>query len=465
MARYESKEKDKLLSALNKLYAIMVSLVTLEETAQKLTDALAFEFGFKAGVLSLIDKKTNTLKRVAVSHTEAGLIGLRMLPIPYHQIGIPLTNEHNLLVRAIKVKEPQITKSMYDLFVPSLEKELVDKLQSLMGITNSLVYPIFSKQEVIGTMIFSIGGNDKNLTNFQKEAITRVLKVVGLVIDRIYMYEELENVSKSLSTANKKLKELDQLKDDFVSIASHELRTPMTAIRSYAWLALNKPDVPLTAKLKKYLERTLISTERLINLVNDMLNISRIESGRVEIVPEPFDIIRFVDDVIEEVEAKASEKDLSVEVQKTPLPTVFADPDKVHQVLLNLVGNSLKFTPEKGKIVISFFSDGKTVDVSISDNGVGIEVDDMARLFTKFGRLDNSYVAAATSGGTGLGLYICKMLIEKMGGRIWARSEGKGRGACFTFTLPVASKEVLTHPEKFTVRAQGEAKPLEPVAI
>lgn len=282
----------------------------------------------------------------------------------------------------------------------------------------------------------------------------------------VTLTQEVEKATRDLKTANLKLQELDKLKDDFVSIASHELRTPMTAIRSYVWMALHKADIPLSQKLQRYLYRTLISTERLINLVNDMLNISRIESGRVQITPQVFDIQALVKEVFTEVDIKAKEKNLQLKIVEDPtLPKVFADPDKVHQVLLNLVGNALKFTPANGVITLSFFSDGKEVEVLVKDSGVGISKEDLAKLFTKFGRLESSYEHSSSTGGTGLGLYICKSLINMMKGRVWATSEGVGKGTTFIFTLPVASAKVLANAEKYHIKPQGEAKGLEPVSV
>lgn len=281
----------------------------------------------------------------------------------------------------------------------------------------------------------------------------------------VILSEEVKRATQDLQHANFRLKQLDQLKDDFVSVASHELRTPMTAIRSYAWMALNRPDIPLSEKMKKYLSRTLISTERLINLVNDMLNVSRIEAGRIEIRPQVFDILALVNEIVSEVEPKADEKMVRLQVVNTTTAKLFADPDKVHQVLLNLIGNALKFTPTDGTIAISFFTDGKVVEVLVKDSGVGISREDLSKLFRKFERLDNSYVAAATSGGTGLGLYISKSLIELMHGRIWATSEGLGKGTTFAFALPIATKEIMDQAQKFTFKPEGETKSLEPVAL
>lgn len=250
-----------------------------------------------------------------------------------------------------------------------------------------------------------------------------------------------------------KLEFVDKIRDDFVSIASHELRTPMTAIRSYAWMALHKSDMALSKKLEKYLVRILISTERLINLVNDLLNVSRIEARKIEINPEALDLISITKDVVDEVYySKSVSKDIKFTILETKLPKVLAEPERLREVLLNLMGNSVKFTPSGGTITISFFTDGKVVETSIKDTGVGILKEDLGRLFQKFAKLDSSYVSISTSGGTGLGLYISKNLVELMHGKIWASSEGLGKGTTFTFSLPVASKELVSHAEDFNVR-------------
>ncbi|MDD5416051.1 MAG: HAMP domain-containing sensor histidine kinase [Candidatus Daviesbacteria bacterium] len=296
------------------------------------------------------------------------------------------------------------------------------------------------------------------------EAINK--KLTALTLDNIKINQELHRALNLLEEANQKLKALDKTKDDFVSVTSHELRTPMAAIRSYAWMALHRSDIPLSKTLEKYLVRVLISTERLINLVNDMLNISRIESGRIEISPEPIDVLSLIRDIVDEVYySKSEEKNIQFIVSEAKVPKAFADPEKLRQVFLNLVGNSLKFTPNGGKISFDFFSDGKTVEISVSDTGIGISREDLSKLFHKFGRLDTSYTAAATSGGTGLGLYISKNLVELMHGRIWAKSEGANKGTTFIVSLPVATPAVLKDINKYQVKPKGEAKGLEPTAI
>ena len=337
-----------------------------------------------------------------------------------------------------------------------------DRLPILHSVT---VCPIRFVKRVSGIMILGSSRSPEQVTIDELELLQLISYLIGMAFRLEDTQTSITSTTQQIYKMNAQLHQLDKLKDDFVSVASHELRTPLTAIRSYAWMALNRSDVIITEKMKRYLGRTLISTERLINLVNDMLNISRIESGHVEILPQQFDMRDLIKDIIIEVEAKAKERGILVSMIDTPLPKVFADPEKVRQIVMNLVGNALKFTPPSGAIAISFFTDGKTVDTAIKDSGVGISPDDLVRLFKKFGRLDNSYISSATSGGTGLGLYICKTLIDLLHGRIWARSEGVGKGSSFDFSLPIATPDVLANAEKYTIKLGGNAKVLEPVVV
>lgn len=252
----------------------------------------------------------------------------------------------------------------------------------------------------------------------------------------ITLREEVDKATKELQDANEKLKQLDKLKDEFVSIASHELRTPMTAIKSYVWLLINDKDEKLSEKQKIHLDRTYESVERLIALVNDMLNVSRIESGRILITPKATDMEKLIQAIIAELLPKAKEEgiDLSLEKDSETLPQALADPDKTREVLINLLGNALKFTPENGKVKISLSLKDNMILTQISDTGAGMRPEEIPKLFQKFGIL-NDFLTKKNTQGTGLGLYISKSIIELQGGKMWAESEGENKGSTFSFTL------------------------------
>lgn len=447
---------DRILNAARKLYKVVSGDTNIEQAFVQVVDVTNKELNLGLCLLGHLNNEKNQIDKIFFPL--GGSIG------QFQSAPIDIKESSSLIARAIREKQSFI----------SFDKLLVfgQEVSLNLSFNSIFVYPVTTSEEVVGVFILFSNKHPNNMAKFELEIIGDYVDLVGLIIGNSKLLTSLKenkesfaSMTKQIYTMNAKLHQLDHLKDDFVSVASHELRTPMTAIKSYAWMALYRSDIPLSEKLKKYLSRTLISTERLINLVNDMLNVSRIESGRIEVNPKAFDLVKLSQDVALEVETRATEREVKVIVQEQKVPQAFGDPDKVHQVLLNLVGNALKFTPQGGQINISFFSDGQNIEISVKDSGVGISKDDLPRLFQKFSRLDNSYVAAATSGGTGLGLFISKSLIELMKGKIWASSEGLNKGATFTFSLPVASQENLSQVESYRVKAGGGAKQLEPVAI
>ncbi|HEY4694543.1 MAG TPA: ATP-binding protein [Candidatus Nanoarchaeia archaeon] len=262
----------------------------------------------------------------------------------------------------------------------------------------------------------------------------------------ITLKEQVERATRELKKANEALKEIDKLKDEFLSIASHDLRTPMTAIKSYLWMALNgRAGEIKNEKLKHYLDVSYTSSERMIALINDLLNVSRIEAGRVQLNFEEAALKPLVDQVFAEIASKTDEKKIVLTYEEQPkLPKVILDKQRFPEILQNLVGNAIKFTPEKGKITVksSLSQEAGFVEISVTDTGVGMTKEGIDKLFTKYGRLENSYAAAATSGGTGLGLYITKNYVELLGGKIWVKSE-VGKGSSFIFTLRIAERSVL----------------------
>ena len=323
----------------------------------------------------------------------------------------------------------------------------------------SLVFPLSVKGSFIGLLVASEKESGDIYSTEEVSVLEILMPEIALAISNALSYEEIvkfnitlkEEIRKAthkLKVANEKLKVLDKIKDDFVSVASHELRTPMTSIKSYMWMVLNNRAGQVPDKMKNYLERAYRATERLISLVNDMLNVSRIESGRIELTSETFDLVALSQEVVDELKPKADEKKIYLKVEKTEIDRVFADRNRVKEVIINLLGNGLKFVIEGG-ITIKFralsvkMRAGKKefVEVSVVDTGPGISDEDLRRLFEKFGRLENSYVSVATNGGTGLGLYISKSLVELMGGKIGLESK-LGEGSRFWFTLPAVESKV-----------------------
>jgi signal transduction histidine kinase len=368
-----------------------------------------------------------------------------------------MSAKDNLLIKVLEEKKEYSTHYWPDLFTPVLSSDEALRNQQASGIKTSMLFPVIVNEKAIGVLIFSMVKDPEEVSQDERDLIKGFTDVVGLAVKNARLYSDLETTSEQLKTANERLKELDMLKDEFVSVASHELRTPMTAIKSYLWMALAGKGGNLTDKQKYYLDRAYNSTDRLIKLVNDMLNVSRIEAGRVSLEVKKVDMNQLVEDIIFEVKPRADELGLKVIEQKVPdLPAVIADSDKIKEVLINLIGNSLKFTPVGGSITITFEQKDGMVITHVTDTGKGVDKDDQEKLFQKFGLLKGSYTTnQQVSQGTGLGLYICKSIMKLHKGDIWAFSEGRDKGSVFSFSLKVYDDAVAAEITKEQAGKEG----------
>src|SRR6266540_3837786 len=225
-------------------------------------------------------------------------------------------------------------------------------------------------------------------------------------------------------------REIDEVKSALISTVSHELRTPLTLIHGFAELLVLR-DMPVERQ-RAAAEEILEASRRLARLIDDLLSVSRMESGRLVLDPRPLDLASVVERVLSPFRAMATRHAIRAEVT-SGLPVVWGDPDKVDQILTNLVGNAIKYSPAGGEVVVSVSCADDEVRVSVRDQGIGMSPRDMGQLFEKFYRVDRDEVRRA--GGTGLGLYITKRLVEMHGGHIWAES-WPGEGSEFSFTLP-----------------------------
>jgi PAS domain S-box-containing protein len=236
--------------------------------------------------------------------------------------------------------------------------------------------------------------------------------------------------------------EVDRLKSEFVATVSHELRTPMTSIRGYVDILLMGAAGALNENQTHFLGIVKNNTERLNILVNDLLDISRIEAGRVTLSPQPLDLRDVAEDILADILRRSQEENkpmaFSLDAAKK-LPRVRGDSERVRQILGNLVDNAYYYTPENGQVTVHLHSvNGGEVQVDVEDSGVGISKEDQARIFDRFYRGEDPLVLATP--GTGLGLAIVRQLVEMHGGRIWLESGGEGQGSTFSFTLPVDKK-------------------------
>jgi signal transduction histidine kinase len=306
----------------------------------------------------------------------------------------------------------------------AVKSSVVKKLKALEV---SVVIPLHLSQQPIGLILLSdkLSGdtffpNDLNL-----------LDTIGA--------QAISSIQKA------KLYEGDQMKSEFVSIASHELLTPISAIEGYLSMILEENIGKVDEQARDYLGKVYTSAKRLSLLIKDLLSVSRIEAGRLNINTQSLDITKMINDTVDQLKFIAQEKALvmKVELPATPLPPVWADPDRTIQVLVNLVSNAIKYTPT-GTVRITatlVHHPSPCVKVSVIDTGLGMSKEQQSHLFEKFYRVDSPDTTGII--GTGLGLYITKSILERMGGSIAIQST-LGQGTTFSFTLPLFKVESST---------------------
>ena len=248
--------------------------------------------------------------------------------------------------------------------------------------------------------------------------------------------EELEAATAELRAANQRLRELDRMKDDFVSTVSHELRTPLTSIRAFAEILHDSPELA-AGKRQEFVGIILRETERLTRLINQILDLAKIESGRAEWAAEPVDLGAVIRDAADSTAALYRERDVQLETDVPDrVPIVVADRDRLQQVLLNLLANAVKFcTPGAGRVRVALSAAPDAVRVDVADNGIGIAPEHQGAIFEKFRQVGDTLTDRPQ--GTGLGLPISRLIVRQFGGELWVASE-PGRGATFSFTIPVA---------------------------
>jgi PAS domain S-box-containing protein len=234
-------------------------------------------------------------------------------------------------------------------------------------------------------------------------------------------------------------KVVERMKSEFVSLAAHQLRTPLSAIKWTLRMLLDRELGEITPEQQEFLEKTYESNERMISLINDLLDVTRIEEGRYIYRTTLIGLESIVQSVIDSYKTVLEKKELKFELRKpeTPLPLVLADVEKIKIVVQNIIDNAIRYTDKGGKVTITLKYGKRELECSVSDTGVGIPLDQQSRVFSKFFRGANALRMEPE--GSGLGLFIVKNIIEAHGGRIWFESE-EGKGTTFYFTLPVEEK-------------------------
>ena len=267
------------------------------------------------------------------------------------------------------------------------------------------------------------------------ELIERVSEPTGIALDNRLLYEENVRIVRQLQQTNNQLKEIDASKDDFISMASHQLRTPLTSMKGYVSMVLDGDVGPISDTQRTMLQQAYDSSQRMVYLIADLLNVSRLRTGKFIITNKETDLSQVVEDELSQLLPAAQARNVSFKYDKpTNFPKVMLDETKIRQVVMNFLDNALYYTPSGGYVTVALTVDATSVRYTVTDTGMGIPKEDQKYLFTKFYRAQNA--RKMRPDGTGLGLYMARKVIAAQGGAILFASK-EGEGSTFGFSFPL----------------------------
>jgi len=335
----------------------------------------------------------------------------------------PLVYGEGAVGRAAESREPVGIADILDASVYT--SRLRDTLLAA-GYRALLAVPLLSEDEVVGALVVNRrapGEFDARTVELLRTFATQS----ALAIQNARLFREIEDKGRQLEAANRH-------KDEFLASMSHELRTPLNAVIGFSEVLLERMFGEVNPKQEEYLNDILASGRHLLSLINDILDLAKIEAGRMELDLEEFDLPQAIDNALVLIRERATRKGLSLDVRLAgDLGAARGDQRKIKQVLLNLLSNAVKFTPEGGRIEVRGQRVDSQAEISVADTGIGIAADDLEAVFEEFRQVGTDYTKKHE--GTGLGLTLSRKFVELHGGRIWVKSQ-PGQGSTFTFTIP-----------------------------
>jgi len=427
----EIQKQNERLSASNEIARIVNQSLNLVDTLNNVIDKVLEIMRLQAGAIFLLDFEAAEfiLKSCQINSEAVSDMGDLLNMGDIHDV---------LPEGTFEIITPLVVDDI------SQHSEFSNTFLAKMGFRTLVTIPVKSKEIPIGIMIL-LTREERTVNEDDLQLLMSIGNQVGMTIENINLYQQEMK-------AKKRLEELNKLKDDFVAIVSHDLRSPLTAILGASEILLSEEvmDPPLTEEQKALVRNVQIMGNQQLQLVNDLLDLAKIESGELELNPTMTDIRVVAQQCCETLHVLADNKNITMDfVAKSDIPKINIDVPKISQVINNLVGNAIKFTEPGGTVVLRIDTeDHKSLRVSVIDSGGGIEPEHLLGLFNKFQQVRNWGTRGER--GTGLGLSICKNLIDLHHGEIWAESR-IGIGSTFAFTLPILERIILIVDDSLTV--------------
>jgi len=425
------------LAALNKISMAVATTLEIDKLLATVLRLLIQNVGFKNARLVLYDSD----RRVVYGSRLAGVP--EEVDREWRKVEVSVQDDGSLLAELLIHGRPVLIEDI-DTAAHRLTPFNLKPIRAA-GVISIVCAPLKSKEHILGYIGAARGA--QRCTQEDLDLLVTIASAVAVAFDNARAYQQLEHLAQTLEQrvqhrtqllleANRRLQELDKLKSDFVSTVSHELRTPMTSIKGYVDNILDGLTGALTERQSYYLNRVKSNVERLTRMINELLDLSRIEAGKVDLNLGNVRMHEFVSEVVEGFQVMAQQKGLTLRMhQPDELPVIRCDHDKLHQVLTNLVQNAIKFTPAGGEVRVEsqVRADG-FLTIGVIDTGCGIPPHELDKVFEKFYRGE---FGSPDDPRWGLGLAIAKSLVKLHGGQIWVEST-PGQGSRFYFTVPIA---------------------------
>lgn len=299
------------------------------------------------------------------------------------------------------------------------------------------------RRRIVGVLVVGFLAPPDKIVEADTRLLDRLGESIGVALDNKLLFEENHHVLHQLKQSNAKLRALDEAKDDFVSMASHQLRTPLTSVKGYTSMVLEGDAGPINDQQKKLLTQSFFSSQRMVYIIADLLNVSRLRTGKFIMDKRPVNLAEVVEQELQQLQDTAASRNLTLDYKKPKkFPEVMLDETKTRQIIMNFVDNAIYYTQAGGHIDVKLIDKPHSIELRVVDNGIGVPRSEQSHLFTKFYRAGNA--RKARPDGTGLGLFMAKKVIVAQGGVIIFDSK-EGKGSTFGF---VFNKNKHDFPQK-----------------
>ncbi len=422
----ETNQTLTLLRSIDKL--VLESHDKLDALCQSIATAILENSSLAAVAVMAIPAHRDKLELLGFASTYPGLMNMN------YQVVID--DHHPWIVNPEKSKLVDVA-SLSDEIISSLMNigpAKVKDLRERSPAKSIMFVKLLARHRIVGVMAIGFTEEIAAITEKQTSAVERLCEAVGIAIENNLLFEENQYVLRKLQKTNEKLKSMDETKDEFISMASHQLRTPLTSVKGYLSMVLEGDAGEISEPQKKLLDQAFVSSQRMVYLIADLLNVSRLKTGKFIIDANPTNLADVVDSEISQLKEQAKLKGIELSFDKpAEFPSLNLDETKTRQVVMNFMDNALYYTPSGGKVVVKLEEDRHNVYFTVKDNGLGVPKDEQKHLFTKFYRAQNA--RKARPDGTGLGLFMAKKVITAQDGNLLFESvEGKGSTFGFSFS-------------------------------